>query len=70
MSTESLKRTSNIEDTNYISDDINQNLTPGKVNIDVLKRRIIESRKKEKTKSRIIVVSFCLSLGLIGYLIN
>ena len=70
MSIESLKRTSDIEDTKDISDDINKSLAPRKVKMDVLKRRIIQNRKKEKIKGRIIFLSFFLSLGLIGYLIN
>ena len=70
MNTNSLKRTSNIEYSKDIIDDTDPNLTPGKVNMDVLKRRIIENQKKDKMKNKIILLSFCLSLGIIGYLIN
>ena len=47
MSTESLNRTSNID----ISNDLNptNHVAPQRVNIDVLKRRVRERKKKRKT---------------------
>ncbi len=68
MSTESLNRTSNIE----ISSDLDpQNQkTPQRVNMDVLKRRIIEKQKKQKLKGKFILLSVCLSLCLVGFLAN
>tara|TARA_Y100000992_G_C21102687_1_gene413402 strand:- start:423 stop:653 length:231 start_codon:yes stop_codon:yes gene_type:complete len=70
MSTESLNRTSRIENSNIDSESINENKTHKKVNIDVLKRRVLEQNKKEKFQSRIIVGVFFVSLGIIGYLVG
>ena len=55
MSTESLHRTSEIVETpsQYVE-------TPKRVNVDVLKQRLLEEKKKEKVKRTII-----LSLSLI-----
>ena len=70
MSTESLNRTSRIENSNIDLETINENKTQKKVNIDVLKRRVLEQNKKEKFQSRIIVGVFFVSLGIIGYLVG
>tara|TARA_Y100000996_G_C22294383_1_gene549436 strand:- start:422 stop:652 length:231 start_codon:yes stop_codon:yes gene_type:complete len=70
MSTESLNRTSRIENSNIDLEAINENKTQKKVNIDVLKRRVLEQNKKEKFQSRIIVGVFFVSLGIIGYLVG
>tara|TARA_Y100001970_G_C14224513_1_gene854749 strand:- start:553 stop:765 length:213 start_codon:yes stop_codon:yes gene_type:complete len=70
MSTESLNRTSRIENSNIDLESINENKTHKKVNIDVLKRRVLEQNKKEKFQSRIIVGVFFVSLGIIGYLVG
>ena len=51
MSTESLNRTSNVIET-------------PKVNVDVLKQRIIEQKKKEKVKRTVIFSTVCVSLGI------
>ena len=70
MSTESLNRTSRIENSNIDLESINEDKTHKKVNIDVLKRRVLEQNKKEKFQSRIIVGVFFVSLGIIGYLVG
>ena len=63
MSTESLNRTSNvIEDPKVV-------VTP-RVNVDVLKRRIIEQKKKDKFKRTIIFSTVCVSLGALTILAN
>ena len=63
MSTESLNRTSNvIEDPKVV-------VTP-RVNVDVLKRRIIEQKKKDKFKRRVIFSTVCVSLGALTILAN
>ena len=55
MSTESLNRTSiDIE-------------TP-RVNVDVLKQRIIDQKKKEKVKRTVIFSTVCVSLGVLTLL--
>ena len=66
MSTESLNRTSNIEIPEKKSSVIR--MSPRKVNIDVLKKRVIVAKKKEALQSRIILLTFCVSLGILGYL--
>ena len=63
MSTESLNRTSEIIETpsQYVE-------TPKRVNVDVLKQRLIVEKKKEKVKRTIIVSSVVASLGVLTFL--
>ena len=63
MSTESFNRTSEIVETpSHISE------TPRRVNVDVLKQRLIEEKKKEKVKRTIILSSVVVSLGALTLL--
>ena len=63
MSTESFNRTSEIVETpSHISE------TPKRVNVDVLKQRLIEEKKKEKVKRTIILSSVVVSLGALTLL--
>jgi len=63
MSTESLNRTS-IEIENP-----SQNIeAQKKVNVNVLKQRLLEEKKKEKVKRTIIVSSVVASLGVLTFL--
>ena len=63
MSTESLKRTSHvIEDPKFV-------VNP-RVNVDVLKQRIIDQKKKDKFKRTIIFSTVCVSLGALTILAN
>jgi len=63
MSTESLYRTSEtIETPSLISE------APKRVNVDVLKQRLIEEKKKEKVKKTIILSSVVVSLGALTFL--
>ena len=55
MSTESLNRTSVILET-------------PRVNVDVLKQRIIDQKKKEKVKRTVIFSTVCVSLGVLTLL--
>mgnify|MGYP001398233682 FL=1 len=63
MSTESLHRTSEIVETpsQYVD-------TQKRVNVDVLKQRLLEEKKKEKVKRTIIVSSVVASLGVLTFL--
>ncbi len=63
MSTESLNRTSEIVETpsQYVD-------TQKRVNVDVLKQRLIVEKKKEKVKRTIIVSSVVASLGVLTFL--
>ena len=63
MSTESLNRTSHvIEDPKVV-------VTP-RVNVDVLKQRIIDQKKKDNFKRTIIFSTLCVSLGALTILAN
>jgi len=55
MSTESLNRTSNVVET-------------PRVNVDVLKQRILEQKKKEKVKRTVLFSTVCVSLGVLTIL--
>ena len=63
MSTESLNRTSEIVETpsQYVD-------AQKRVNVDVLKQRLIVEKKKEKVKRTIIVSSVVASLGALTFL--
>ena len=62
MSTESLNRTS-VEIENP-----SQNIeAPQRVNVDVLKQRLLEEKKKEKIKRTIIVSSVIACLGVLTF---
>jgi len=63
MSTESLNRTSDV--INDPSQVINT-----RVNVDVLKQRIIDQKKKDKFKRTIIFSTVCVSLGALTLLAN
>ena len=63
MSTESFNRTSDVIQTpSQIGE------TPIRVNVDVLKQRIIDQKKKDKFKRNIIVSSVCVSIGVLTIL--
>ena len=65
MSTESLNRTTTIDIPEKNPRVIR--MSPRKVNIDVLKKRVIIEKKKEALQSKIIIFSVCLSIGILGY---
>ena len=65
MSTESLNITPNVKIYKKKSKVIR--MPPRKVNIDVLKKRVITKKKKEAFQSKIIIFSVCLSIGILGY---
>ena len=62
MSTESLNRTSDIVGTP------SQSIETPRVNVDVLKKRIIDQKKKDKFKRTIIFSTVCVSLGALTIL--
>ena len=63
MSTESFNRTSEILETPSQIE-----VAQKRVNVDVLKQRLIEERKKEKVKRTIILSSVVVSLGALTFL--
>ncbi len=70
MSTESLNRTSNVvEDPSQRIETPTQRIeTPRRVNVDVLKQKLLEENKKEKKKRTIILYMFLASLGVLTIL--
>ena len=64
MSTESLNRTSDIVGTP------SQSIETPRVNVDVLKQRLIEQKKKDRVKRTIIFSTVCVSLGALTLLTN
>ena len=66
MSTESLNRTSDIIETprKLIKDVLKQK----RVNVEVLKQRLLKEKKKEKVKRTIILSSVLVSLGALTIL--
>ena len=66
MSLQSLNRTSDIEITEKKSK--SNRISTSKVNIDVLKNRVITEKKKKAFQSKIILFSVFLSIGILGYL--
>ena len=69
MSTEILNRTSVVTEAypQKVSD--KKDLSPNKVNIDVLKKRVYEEKKRERFQSRVLVLMFCLSIAILGYIV-
>ena len=62
MSTESLNRTSvEVESPSQITE------APQRVNVDVLKQRLLKEKQKEKVKRTIIVSSVIASLGVLTF---
>ena len=62
MSTESFNRTSDVS-----KDPSPQVINTG-VNVDVLKQRLLDQKKKERVKRTIIFSSVCVSLGVLTIL--
>ena len=62
MSTESLKRTSDV------IKDPSQVVLNTRVNVDILKQRIIDQNKKDRIKRTIIFSTVCVSLGALTFL--
>ena len=63
MSTESLNRTSEtLETPAHFTE------APKRVNVDVLKQRLLVEKKKEKVKRTIILSSVVVSLGALTFL--
>ena len=63
MNNESLNRTSNVVD-----DPTQEFEAPPRVNVDVLKQRLIEQKRKERVKRTIILSSVVVSLGALTIL--
>ena len=63
MFLKSVNRTSNVDETPSIAID-----TSKKVNVDVLKQRLVEQKKKDRIKKTIIFSTVFVSIGAISLL--
>ena len=63
MNNEGLNRTSNV-----VEDPTQENETPLRVNVDVLKQRLIEQKRKDRVKRTIILSTVVVSLGALTVL--
>ena len=69
MSIETLNRESAVNEL-YPKRISNKNdLPPKKVNIDVLKKRVFEEKKRERFQNRVLIGMFCLSIAILGYVV-
>ena len=74
MSTETLNKTS-INRTSMVAEvypekiSLKQDMSPKKVNIDILKKRVFEEKKREKFQNRVLIGMFCFSIAILGYII-
>ena len=63
MNNEGLKRTSNV-----VEDPTQETEAPIRVNVDVLKQRLIEQQRKDRVKRTIILSTVVVSLGALTVL--
>ena len=63
MNNKGLNRTSNV-----VEDPTQETEAPLRVNVDVLKQRLIEQKRKEKVKRTIILYTVVVSLGALTVL--
>ena len=56
--------------TETLKSDFNKDVSINRVNVNVLKNRVIEKQKKEKLRNRVILGSVLISIGLIGYFVG
>tara|TARA_Y100000590_G_C15720741_1_gene1013457 strand:- start:2205 stop:2414 length:210 start_codon:yes stop_codon:yes gene_type:complete len=68
MSTEILNRTSDYIEENT-PDISNKKESRKKVNIEVLKKRVFEEKRREKFQNRVLIGMFCFSIAILGYII-
>ena len=69
MSTETLNRTSVVTEVYPQKISEKRDLSPNKVNIDVLKKRVFEEKKRERFQNRVLICMFCLSVAILGYIV-
>ncbi len=69
MSTENLNRISVFDEVYPKKISEKKDLTPNKVNIDVLKKRVFEEKKRERFQNRILMGMFFLSITILGYIV-
>ncbi len=69
MSTETLNRTSVVTEAIPHKISEKKDLSPHKVNIDVLKKRVFEEKKRERFQNRVLMGMFCLSITILGIIV-
>ena len=69
MSTEILNRTSVVTEGDPQDISVKKDLSPKKVNIDVLKKRVFDEKKRERFQNRVLMGMFCLSIAILGYIV-
>ncbi len=69
MSTETLQRSSVITETYPHKVSEKKDMSPKKVNIEVLKKRVFEEKKRERFQNRVLVGMFCLTIAILGYIV-
>ena len=69
MSTETFNRTSVVTEAYPQRVSEKKDLSPKKVNIDVLKKRVFEEKKRERFQSRVLIGMFCVSIAILGYIV-
>ena len=53
-----------------LKSDLNKDVSINRVNVNVLKNRVIKKQRKEKFQNRVILGSVLISIGLIGYFVG
>tara|TARA_X000000368_G_scaffold381232_1_gene337578 strand:- start:686 stop:898 length:213 start_codon:yes stop_codon:yes gene_type:complete len=69
MSVENLNRESVVNELYQKRISNKNDLPPKKVNIDVLKKRVFEEKKRERFQNRVLIGMFCLSIAILGYVV-
>ena len=53
-----------------LKNNFNKNVSTNKINVDILKNRVIEKQKKTKFQNRVVLGSVIISIGLLGYFVT
>ena len=53
-----------------LKNNLNKDVSINRVNVDVLKGKILEKQKKTKFQNRVLLGSFLISIGLLGYFVT
>ena len=53
-----------------LNDNLTKDVSTNKINVNILKNRVFEKKRKVKFQNRIILGSVLVSIGLIGYFVS
>ena len=53
-----------------LKNNFNKDVSTNKINVDILKNKVIEKQKKTKFQNRIVLGSVLISIGLLGYFVT